>query len=77
MLKQAEKSITDLKRRSKEISPLKLRRTRPSEPLSLDTLCDWDAGEVRAGLAAPSEGAESWILVWLLHILAPWCEELF
>lgn len=76
MLKQAEKSITDLKRRSKEISPLKLRRTRPSEPLSLDTLCDWDAGEVRAGLAAPSEWAESWILLWLLHILAPWCEEL-
>uniref|UniRef100_A0A8C3Y2M1 SH3 domain-containing protein n=1 Tax=Catharus ustulatus TaxID=91951 RepID=A0A8C3Y2M1_CATUS len=47
VLKQAEKSISDLKRRSKEISPLKLRRTRPSEPLSLDTLCDWDAGEVQ------------------------------
>ncbi|NWZ89189.1 EVPL protein, partial [Nesospiza acunhae] len=46
-LKQAEKSITDLKRRSKEISPLKLRRTRPSQPLTLDTLCDWDAGEVQ------------------------------
>ncbi|NWS10162.1 EVPL protein, partial [Pachyramphus minor] len=47
VLKQAEKSITDLKRRSKEISPLKLRRTRPSQPLTLDTLCDWDAGEVQ------------------------------
>uniref|UniRef100_A0A8C5U939 Envoplakin n=1 Tax=Malurus cyaneus samueli TaxID=2593467 RepID=A0A8C5U939_9PASS len=46
-LKQAEKSITDLKRRSKEISPLKLRRTHPSQPLTLDTLCDWDAGEVQ------------------------------
>ncbi|KFO64360.1 Envoplakin, partial [Corvus brachyrhynchos] len=46
-LKQAEKSIADLKRRSKEISPLKLRRTRPSQPLTLDTLCDWDAGEVQ------------------------------
>uniref|UniRef100_A0A8C3QJY4 Envoplakin n=1 Tax=Cyanoderma ruficeps TaxID=181631 RepID=A0A8C3QJY4_9PASS len=47
VLKQAEKSIADLKRRSKEISPLKLRRTRPSQPLTLDTLCDWDAGEVQ------------------------------
>uniref|UniRef100_A0A8C0ZDP3 Envoplakin n=1 Tax=Cyanistes caeruleus TaxID=156563 RepID=A0A8C0ZDP3_CYACU len=47
VLKQAEKSITDLKRRSKEISPLKLRRTRPPQPLTLDTLCDWDAGEVQ------------------------------
>lgn len=76
MLKQAEKSIADLKRRSKEISPLKLRRTRPSQPLTLDTLCDWDAGEVRAGLAASSEGTENWILLWLLQILAPWCGEL-
>ncbi|KFQ14889.1 Envoplakin, partial [Leptosomus discolor] len=46
-VKQAEKSITDLKRRSKEISPLKLRRMRPSQTLTLDTLCDWDAGEVQ------------------------------
>ncbi|KFR17443.1 Envoplakin, partial [Opisthocomus hoazin] len=46
-VKQAEKSITDLKRRSKEISPLKLRRLCPSQTLTLDTLCDWDAGEVQ------------------------------
>lgn len=47
-MKQAEESITDLKRRSKEISPLKLRRMSPCQTLTLDTLCDWDAGEVRA-----------------------------
>lgn len=47
-MKQVEKSITDLKRKSKEISPLKLRRVHPSQTLTLDTLCDWDAGEVRA-----------------------------
>uniref|UniRef100_A0A8B9F668 SH3 domain-containing protein n=1 Tax=Amazona collaria TaxID=241587 RepID=A0A8B9F668_9PSIT len=46
-VKQVEKSITDLKRRSKEISPLKLRRMHPSQTLTLDTLCDWDAGEVQ------------------------------
>uniref|UniRef100_A0A663DL20 SH3 domain-containing protein n=1 Tax=Aquila chrysaetos chrysaetos TaxID=223781 RepID=A0A663DL20_AQUCH len=47
VVKQAEKSITDLKRRSKEISPLKLRRMCPSQTLTLETLCDWDAGEVQ------------------------------
>lgn len=62
-MKQAEKSIADLKRRSKEISPLKLRRMHPSQPLSLDTLCDWDAGEVRAWLAVPSEVSGNWILL--------------
>ncbi|OXB61143.1 hypothetical protein ASZ78_013706 [Callipepla squamata] len=46
-VKQAEKSIADLKKRSKEISPLKLRRMHSSQPLTLDTLCDWDAGEVQ------------------------------
>uniref|UniRef100_A0A8V5HH57 Uncharacterized protein n=1 Tax=Melopsittacus undulatus TaxID=13146 RepID=A0A8V5HH57_MELUD len=46
-VKQVEKSITDLKRRSKEISPLKLRRMHSSQTLTLDTLCDWDAGEVQ------------------------------
>uniref|UniRef100_A0A672VDU2 SH3 domain-containing protein n=1 Tax=Strigops habroptila TaxID=2489341 RepID=A0A672VDU2_STRHB len=46
-VKQVEKSITDLKRKSKEISPLKLRRMHPSQSLTLDTLCDWDAGEVQ------------------------------
>lgn len=62
-MKQAEKSIADLKRRSKEISPLKLRRMRPSQPLSLDTLCDWDAGEVRAWLVVPSKAAGIQILL--------------
>lgn len=63
MVKQAEKSIADLKRRSKEISPLKLRRMHPSQPLSLDTLCDWDAGEVRAWLVVPSTAAGIQILL--------------
>ncbi|KYO31183.1 periplakin [Alligator mississippiensis] len=46
-VKQAEKSITELKRRSKEISPLKMRRSHPTQPLALDTLCDWVACEVQ------------------------------
>lgn len=46
MVKHAEKSITELKRRSKEISPLKLRRVHPSQPVTLDTICNWDLGDV-------------------------------
>uniref|UniRef100_A0A8C4YBY3 Envoplakin n=1 Tax=Gopherus evgoodei TaxID=1825980 RepID=A0A8C4YBY3_9SAUR len=45
-VKQAEKSIAELKRKSPEISPLKLRRTCPSQPLALDTVCDWASGDV-------------------------------
>ncbi|KAH0629515.1 hypothetical protein JD844_011620 [Phrynosoma platyrhinos] len=44
-VKHAEKSIAELKRRSKEISPLKLRRVCPAQPVTLDTICDWDLGD--------------------------------
>ncbi|XP_013915144.1 PREDICTED: envoplakin [Thamnophis sirtalis] len=46
-VKQAEKSIAELKRRSKEISPLKLRRIQCSQPIIIDAICDWDLGEVQ------------------------------
>ncbi|XP_062830054.1 envoplakin [Anolis carolinensis] len=46
-VKHAEKSIAELKRRSKEISPLNLRRVHPSQSVTLDTICDWDLGEVQ------------------------------
>ncbi|XP_062976401.1 envoplakin [Elgaria multicarinata webbii] len=46
-VKQAEKSIAELKRRSKEISPLKLRRVLPSQPINMDAICDWDLGDVQ------------------------------
>ncbi|XP_074870273.1 envoplakin isoform X1 [Carettochelys insculpta] len=46
-VKQAEKSIADLKRRSPAISPLKLRRTCVSQPLALECLCDWTSGDVQ------------------------------
>uniref|UniRef100_A0A670XXP6 SH3 domain-containing protein n=1 Tax=Pseudonaja textilis TaxID=8673 RepID=A0A670XXP6_PSETE len=34
-------------RRSKEISPLKLRRIQCSQPIIIDAICDWDLGEVQ------------------------------
>ncbi|ETE73234.1 Envoplakin, partial [Ophiophagus hannah] len=46
-VKQVEKTIAELKRRSKEISPLKLRRIQCSQPIIIDAICDWDLGEVQ------------------------------
>uniref|UniRef100_A0A8D2LLQ9 SH3 domain-containing protein n=1 Tax=Varanus komodoensis TaxID=61221 RepID=A0A8D2LLQ9_VARKO len=46
-VKQAERTIAELKRRSKEISPLKLRRVCPPQPITIDAICDWDLGDVK------------------------------
>uniref|UniRef100_A0A8C8SS88 Envoplakin n=1 Tax=Pelusios castaneus TaxID=367368 RepID=A0A8C8SS88_9SAUR len=66
-VKQAEKSISELKRKSLEISPLQLRRTRPSQPLTLDTLCDWTAGDVQLSRAEKytlkdNSNQENWVV---------------
>ncbi|XP_075438913.1 LOW QUALITY PROTEIN: envoplakin, partial [Ascaphus truei] len=44
---QVERSILDLKQRSPDITPLKLRRARPKQPITVDTICDWDSGDVQ------------------------------
>ncbi|XP_015675187.1 envoplakin [Protobothrops mucrosquamatus] len=46
-VKEAEKTIAELKRRSKEISPLKLRRVQCPQPIIIDAICDWDLGDVQ------------------------------
>ncbi|XP_036124585.1 envoplakin [Molossus molossus] len=43
----AEKTIGDLQRRSREVVPLPQRRNRPQQPVPVDSICDWDAGEVQ------------------------------
>ncbi|XP_028376591.1 envoplakin [Phyllostomus discolor] len=43
----AEKTVEDLQRRSQEVAPLPQRRTLPQQPVHVDSLCDWDAGEVQ------------------------------
>ncbi|XP_028912729.1 envoplakin isoform X2 [Ornithorhynchus anatinus] len=43
----AEKTVQDLQRRCQDIAPLPLRRTPPSQPLRVDAICDWDAGDVQ------------------------------
>uniref|UniRef100_A0A452U224 Envoplakin n=1 Tax=Ursus maritimus TaxID=29073 RepID=A0A452U224_URSMA len=43
----AEKTIRDLERWSKQVAPLQQRRTPPQQPLHVDSICDWDSGEVQ------------------------------
>ncbi|XP_036921086.1 envoplakin [Sturnira hondurensis] len=43
----AEKTIRELQRRSQEVAPLPQRRKLPQQPLHVDSLCDWDTGEVQ------------------------------
>ncbi|XP_048345833.1 envoplakin [Sphaerodactylus townsendi] len=64
-VKQAEKSIAELKRRSKEISPLKLRRIYPSQPITVDTICDWDLADLQRGeryTLVDNSNQESWVV---------------
>ncbi|KAK2495863.1 hypothetical protein MC885_006818 [Smutsia gigantea] len=42
----AEKTVEDLQRQSQEVAPLQQRRTPPQQPLHVDSICDWDSGEV-------------------------------
>ncbi|XP_066560327.1 envoplakin [Amia ocellicauda] len=41
-VQQNERLLADLRKRSTTIAPLMLRRTRPTKPISIQSLCDWD-----------------------------------
>ncbi|XP_063098293.1 envoplakin isoform X2 [Cavia porcellus] len=43
----AEKAIRDLQQRSQEVAPLPQRRNKLQQPLRVDSICDWDSGEVQ------------------------------
>lgn len=43
----AERTIGELQRRSQEVAPLPQRRNPPKQPLHVDSICDWDSGEVQ------------------------------
>ncbi|XP_078510690.1 envoplakin [Lissotriton helveticus] len=46
-LHEVERDVADLKRRSPEIAPLKQRRIHPSQSTMVDTVCDFDQGEMQ------------------------------
>ncbi|XP_028608725.1 envoplakin isoform X2 [Grammomys surdaster] len=43
----AERAVGELQRRSQEVAPLPQRRSPPKQPLHVDSICDWDSGEVQ------------------------------
>lgn len=43
----AEKTVKDLQLRSQGVAPLPQRRNLPPQPLRVDSICDWDSGEVQ------------------------------
>ncbi|KFO35630.1 Envoplakin [Fukomys damarensis] len=43
----AERTIGDLQRQSQKVAPLPQRRSRLQQSLHVDSICDWDSGEVQ------------------------------
>uniref|UniRef100_A0A3Q1GAL5 Envoplakin a n=1 Tax=Acanthochromis polyacanthus TaxID=80966 RepID=A0A3Q1GAL5_9TELE len=41
-VQNSEQLLADLRRRSTTIAPLKLRRTNPTRPITVESLCDWE-----------------------------------
>lgn len=44
----AEKTVKDLQLQSQGVAPLPQRRNLPPQPLRVDSICDWDSGEVQS-----------------------------
>nr|XP_037849719.1 envoplakin isoform X1 [Chlorocebus sabaeus] len=42
-----ERATGDLQQRSRDVAPLPQRRNPPQQPLHVDSICDWDSGEVQ------------------------------
>lgn len=45
-VQDSEQQLADLRRRSISVAPLKLRRTNPGRPLTVESLCDWEGEKV-------------------------------
>lgn len=45
-MQDSEQQLADLRRRSIGIAPLRLRRTNPSRPIPVESLCDWEGDKV-------------------------------
>lgn len=46
LVQNSEQQLADLRRRSTSIAPLRLRRTNPSRPITVESLCDWEGEKV-------------------------------
>lgn len=41
-----ERAVGELQQQSRKVAPLPQRRTPPQQALRVDSICDWDSGEV-------------------------------
>lgn len=46
LVQNSEQQLADLRRRSTSIAPLRLRRTNPNRPITVESLCDWEGEKV-------------------------------
>lgn len=46
LVQNSEQQLADLRRRSTSIAPLRLRRTNPNRPITVESLCDWEGDKV-------------------------------
>uniref|UniRef100_A0A8C9XJK5 Envoplakin a n=1 Tax=Sander lucioperca TaxID=283035 RepID=A0A8C9XJK5_SANLU len=49
-VQNSEQLLADLRRRSTTIAPLKLRRSTPNRPITVEALCDWESDKVKDSL---------------------------
>lgn len=49
-VQNSEQLLADLRRRSTSITPLKLRRSNPNRPITVESLCEWETDKVRLKL---------------------------
>lgn len=46
VVQDSEQQLADLRRRSIGVAPLRLRRTNPNRPITVESLCDWEGDKV-------------------------------
>ncbi|TNM86147.1 hypothetical protein fugu_008418 [Takifugu bimaculatus] len=68
VVQDSEQQLADLRRRSIGIAPLRLRRTNPSRPIPVESLCDWegDKGSLSRGekyTLKSISGLEKWNII--------------
>ncbi|XP_006635532.2 envoplakin a [Lepisosteus oculatus] len=66
-VQQSDQLLADLRKRSTKVAPLKLRRTSPTKPTSVESLCDWETEEASVTrdekcTLKDNSSAENWVL---------------
>lgn len=72
MVQNSEQQLADLRRRSTSIAPLRLRRTNPNRPITVESLCDWEGEKVTLPPGTKKTSQISGVkLVFSFRVLCP------